>query len=396
MHRKDFPIFNAHKDLIYLDNAATAQKPKAVIDAMSSFYAKQNANIHRGFYALSEEASALYENARALHAKFVGAKAHEIVFTKNATEALNLVAYAWGRVNIKPGDEIVVSVLEHHSNFLPWQVLAHEKKIKLRVWKPDREGVLHVSDLEKLLTARTRMVCCTAVSNVLGTVVPLQKIRPTIGKRRIAFVVDAAQAVAHIPLDVTEIGCDFLAYSVHKMYGPTGVGVLYINERRFFEMKPFLVGGSTARNVSATSVQYFDIPRCLEAGTPPIAEVVASCAAIQYLQRVGFSAIRAHEDALVKAVYERLRIYNFVHPLSSPKDNVGVVSFSLEAMHVHDAASIFSGAHVAVRAGHHCAIPLHTFFHVPGSVRLSLGLYNDAHDIDVFFRVLDSMKRYFK
>jgi len=395
MNRKDFPIFKNNKDLVYLDNAATTQKPKVVIDAMTKFYTHDNANVHRGFYALGEKADTLYESARATFADFINAQAEEIVFTKNATDGLNLVAHAWGRSRCKKGDEIIVSLIEHHSNFLPWQLLARERGIKLRFWRPDQFGVLHIKDLEKLITSRTKAICVTYVSNVLGYVVPVEKIRGIIGKQNIAFIVDAAQAVPHLLIDVQRLQCDFLSFSVHKMYGPTGLGVLYIKENRLGEMKPFMVGGGMATEVGVSGAKYLASSHVFEAGTPPIAEVVGGAEAVRYINRIGFSAIQRHEHILAEEIFNRFERYSFIRMLSPRECNIGVVAFDIQGVHPHDAASLFAERGVALRAGHHCAMPLHTFLGVQASLRLSLGLYNDKKDVDVFFEALDDIKKIF-
>ncbi|MBI5153278.1 MAG: SufS family cysteine desulfurase [Parcubacteria group bacterium] len=423
MLKKDFPIFSAkggsafggknNKDLVYLDNAATAQKPRAVIDVINNFYTHDNANVHRGFYGLGEKADAYYEEARVTFANFINAKQDEIVFTKNATEGLNLIAHAWGRTQCKEGDEIIVSLIEHHSNFLPWQFLAREKKLKLRFWKPDQFGVLHIKDLEKLITSRTKAICVTYVSNVLGYIVSVEKIKESIGKKNIALIVDVAQAVPHVPVDVQYLRCDFLSFSVHKMYGPTGLGILYIKENRLHEMKPFLVGGGMATEVSLTHAKYLQSSHVFEAGTPPIAEVVGGAEAVRYITRIGFSAIQKHEHALVEDIFHRFEAYPFVRVLSPKEGNVGVVAFDIQGVHPvrgrgalralatsngvhpHDAASLFAERGIALRAGHHCAMPLHTFLKIPASLRLSLGLYNDERDIDAFFKALDDIKKIF-
>jgi len=395
MYKKDFLIFKNNKDLVYLDNAATAQKPRVVIDAMNDFYTHNNANVHRGFYGLGEKADAFYEDARATFAGFINAKQGEIVFTKNTTEGLNLVAHAWGRSRCKEGDEVIVSLIEHHSNFLPWQLLAKEKKLTLRFWKPDRFGVLHVKDLESLITSRTKAICVTYVSNVLGCVVSVENIKESIGKKNIALIVDAAQAVPHIPVDVQRLQCDFLSFSLHKMYGPMGLGVLYIKENRLAEMKPFMVGGGMATSVGISGVKYLASSHVFEAGTPPVAEVVGGAEAVRYINHIGFDAIQKHEHGLVKEIFHRFEEYSFIRTLSSKENNIGVVAFDILGVHPHDAASLFAERGIALRAGHHCAMPLHTFLGIKASLRLSLGLYNDKKDIDRFFDAVRDIKRIF-
>ncbi len=393
MNKKDFPIFKNNKDLVYLDNAATAQKPRVVIDAISDFYMRDNANVYRGLYALSERASGLYEQAREAFARFVGAKPQEIVFAKNATGGLNLVAWGWGRKNCKEGDEIVVSRIEHHSNFLPWQRLAREKGLILRFWNPDKKGVLHIEDLKPLITRRTKAVCVTLVSNVLGAIVPIEKIREVLGKKHIVLVVDAAQAVAHIPVDVSTLRCDFLAFSLHKMYGPMGLGVLFVSENRYREMEPMLVGGGSVRTTDLTRVDYVKPPHLFEAGTPPVAEVVGGMKAIEYLSQIGYDVIRGHEAKLTRMLFEGFKKFPFIRVMSPEEGNVGVVSFVVDGLHPHDVGSLLGEEGVALRVGHHCAIPLHQFFGIHGTARVSLGLYNDEKDIVRFFEALRKIEK---
>lgn len=393
MFRKDFPIFKHNKDLVYLDNAATTQKPGAVINAMSDFYARDNANVHRGLYPLSEHASDLYEQAREVFAHFIHARHQEIIFTKNATEGLNLVALGWGRRNCKKGDEIVVSRIEHHSNFLPWKRLAREKGLVVRFWDPDKNGVLHVEDLKRLITRRTKIVCVTLVSNVLGTVVPVKDIREVLGER-IVLVVDAAQAVAHIPIDVRTLQCDFLAFSLHKMYGPTGLGILFIREERSKNVEPMLVGGGSVRTTDLTDMIYVSSPHLFEAGTPPAAEVIGGMRAVEYLLSIGYDRIRRHEETLAKLFFEKLKEFPFVRVVSPEEGNIGVISFTIEAIHPHDLGTLFGEEGIALRVGHHCAIPLHKFLKVQGTARVSFGLYNDEKDIEKFFQALSKIRNF--
>jgi cysteine desulfurase/selenocysteine lyase len=406
--RRDFPILSRKvhgKRLVYLDNAATTQKPDEVIDALSGFYRTSNANIHRGIHTLAQEATAAYEHTRERVAGFIGGvDQHGVVFTRNATEALNLVAHAWGRENIRPGDEILLSEMEHHSNQVPWIILAKERGAVLKHIPLAADGTLELGSLERLLTPRTKLVSVLWVSNALGTINPVAEIGAAAHRAGALFLVDGAQAVPHLPVNAREIGCDFLVFSGHKMLGPTGVGVLYARPEILREMAPFLGGGEMIREVQLQSATWNDVPWKYEAGTPSIADVVAFSAALTYLERIGMEEVRAHELALTRYALERLRKLPFLrlYGPSDPLQRGGVVSFSDRDLHPHDLSTVLDQCGVAIRAGHHCAQPLirrlGQLTGQPGLVataRASFYIYNDRDDIDCLVEALMEARRYF-
>ena len=381
--KKEFPIFerkiNGHP-LAYLDNASTTQKPRQVLDALVNYYSTMNANIHRGVHTLSEEATDAYEGTRSKVAKFIGAKeAAEIVFTRNATEALNIFAYTWAEQNISSGDEVVVSPLEHHSNLVPWQELCRRKKAVLRVlpltgnWNPeDGEvtggGNIDTERLGECITEKCKLVAVTQMSNVLGTVLPLEIIIEAAHKVGAVVVVDGAQGVPHLGADVQKLDCDFLAFSSHKMFGPTGVGVLYGKRELLEKMPPFLFGGDMVKEVGPYQANWNEVPWKFEAGTPNIADVIAFGAAIDFVERFGFKAIQQHEERLV--TYARQKLSGFPGmKIYGPAESGGIVSFNVPGVHPHDVASILNEAGVAVRAGPHCAPPLMQRLKVPAPTR---------------------------
>ena len=400
--RRDFPILSrtVHgRPLVYLDNAATTQKPQAVVDALVHYYQNYNANIHRGLHALSEEATARYEEVRVKVAHFVNAPGYEnIVFTRNATEAINLVAHGWGRRYLKAGDEIVLTVMEHHSNLIPWQLLAKATGARLRFVDIDDEGRLLSSDLERLIGGKTRLVALTQMSNVLGTVNPLREIAELAHRHGALVMVDGAQSVPHMPVDVTELDCDFLAFSGHKMLGPTGVGVLYARLDLLKEMDPFLGGGEMISRVTLEDATWNDVPWKFEAGTPNIADVIAFGAAIEYLQGLGMEAVRAHERELVAYALESLStIPGLV--VYGPRDadsRGGVVAFNCGDIHPHDLGTALDYQHsVAIRAGHHCAQPLMKRLGCVATARASFYVYNKREEIDILVEGVREAVRFF-
>lgn len=408
--KKEFPIFerkiNGHP-LVYLDNASTTQKPATVLDALSGYYRTMNANIHRGVHTLSEEATDAYEGVRSKVAKFIGAQeSAEIVFTRNATEALNMVAYTWGEQNICSGDEVMVSALEHHSNLVPWQELCRRKKAVLRVlpltgnWNPESgevtgEGNIDVARLGEFITEKCKLVAVTQMSNVLGTVLPLEKIIQAAHKVGAVVVVDGAQGVPHLGVDVQQLDCDFLAFSSHKMFGPTGVGVLYGKRALLEKMSPFLFGGDMVKEVGPYQANWNEVPWKFEAGTPNIADVIAFGAAIDFVNSLGFEQIRNHEDQLV--FYARKKLSEFAGlKIYGPAESGGIVSFNIPGVHPHDVASILNEAGVAVRAGHHCAQPLMQRLKVPATTRMSFSVYNSEEDIDTACEALKNVYKIFK
>jgi len=400
--RSDFPILarEVHgRPLVYFDNAATTQKPRQVIDALVHYYEHYNANIHRGIHALAEEATARYEETRQKVADFINAPGPEtIVFTRNTTESINLVSNAWGRTRLQPGDEIVLSVMEHHSNIVPWQLIAKETGAELRYIDIDDEGQLVWDDVERLIGPRTRLVAITHMSNVLGTITPVRRIADVAHGRGALLLVDAAQSVPHLPVDVQDLNCDFLAFSGHKMLGPTGVGVLYARRELLEEMDPFLGGGEMIRRVRLEESTWNDIPWKFEAGTPNIGDVCAFAAAIDYLQALGMESVRAHEVALTRAAMRRLAsVPNVtVYGPESADARGGVVAFNLEGVHPHDLGTVLDRHGVAIRAGHHCAQPLMHRLDVVATGRASFYVYNTEEELDALIEGIEATERLFR
>jgi cysteine desulfurase/selenocysteine lyase len=398
--RKDFPIFEtlAHgKRLVYLDSAATSQKPREVIDRMVRFYETENSNVHRGIYELAEKATNAYEGAREACARFIRARStRSIVFTKGATEAINLVRYTWGRENVHEGDEILVTDLEHHSNLVPWQLLAQETGATLRHLPIDDEGRLRVDLLEEYITDRTKLVCVNHVSNVLGTINPVRQVADAAHAVGARILVDAAQAVPHIEVDVNEVDADFYAFSSHKMLGPTGAGVLYGRPDLLEEMPPFHGGGEMIREVFDDHSTWNDIPYKFEAGTPNVAQAVGMGAAVEYLERIGMDEVRAHEKEITAYALERLdEIGATVYGPRDVETRGGVVSFNLDEVHPHDMATIVDQEGVCIRAGHHCAQPLMRRLGVPATARASFYLYNTPDDVDALIAAVARSKEWF-
>lgn len=400
--RKDFPILarQVHgKPLVYLDNAATTQKPVQVLEALSRLYREHNANVHRGAYRLSEETTQLYEGSRDRVAKFIGApSSRSVIFTRNATEAVNLVAYSWGRKNLEAGDEVIISDLEHHSNLVPWVRLTQEKGAVLKIWRSNAEGVLPMQDFKDLLSVRTRLVAVTQMSNVLGTMPPLKDVMKAAQAYRALVLVDGAQGAPHLPVDVNDLGCDFYACSAHKMLGPTGIGVLYGKEEVLRAMDPFLGGGEMIREVSFERVTWNDLPWKFEAGTPNFADAVAFGAALEYLEGLGMKAVREHERNLTAYAHRQLASLGDWLTLYGPRDadlKGGVIPFNIEGIHAHDVGTAMDLEGVAVRAGHHCAQPLMKKLGVPATARASFYIYNTEEDVDVFVAALKRVHQFF-
>ena len=400
--RADFPILGREvhgRPLVYLDNAATTQKPRAVIDALVDYYSNYNANIHRGIHTLAEEATARYEETRQKVADFIGAPGPEcIVFTRNTTESINLVAAAWGRKNLAKGDEIVLSVMEHHSNIVPWQMLAQDTGAQLRFIDIDEEGQLVWEDVERFIGERTKLVALAHKSNVLGTINPVRKIADLAHKHGALVLLDGAQSVPHLPTDVEELGCDFLAFSAHKMLGPTGVGVLYAPRELLEEMDPFLGGGEMIRRVRLEESTWNDVPWKFEAGTPNIGDVCAFGAAIDYLQELGMEQIRAHEQELTREALRRFSELSDVtiYGPESAETRSGVVTFNLDELHPHDLGTVLDQHGVAIRAGHHCAQPLMNRLDVVATARASFYLYNTVEELDALFEGIKAAERLFR
>lgn len=399
--RKDFPIFErkiGSNPLIYLDNAATTQKPRYVIEAEKNFYETANANIHRAVHTLSHESTVLYENAHKCVADFIGARSwREIIFTRNATEAINLVAYAWGLRNLRTGDEVLTTIMEHHSNIVPWQMLKELKGIKLKFLDVDDEGRLRVEDLRKLITERTKLVSVVHASNVLGVVNPVREIVEEAKKVGALVLVDAAQSAPHLPIDVSSLGCDFLAASGHKMLGPTGIGFLYGRRELLEQMEPFNYGGDMIETVTIDKATWNELPWKYEAGTPNIAGGIGLGVAIDYLNRIGFEAIQNYEKLLTNYTLERLLDLPWIE-LHGPKDvdKLGVFTFNIKNIHPHDISWILDCEGIAVRSGHHCAQPLMRRLNIDNAVRASLYLYNTIEEIDSLIEGLKKAESLFK
>jgi len=399
--RQDFPILNRQvhgKPLVYLDNAATTQKPQAVIDALVHFYEHQNANIHRAIHTLGEEATAAYEETRAKACRFINAPRPEnIVFTRSATEALNLVAYAWGRANVREGDEIVLTQMEHHSNMVPWQRLAQEVGATVKYIGVTDGGTLDLDGLDDIITEKTKLVGVTQVSNAFGTINPLGKIIAAAHRRGALAVVDAAQSVPHMPVDVQAIDCDFLAFSAHKMLGPTGVGVLYARYELLEAMEPYQSGGEMISRVRLEGATWNDVPWKFEAGTPNIAGVIAFAAALDYLSALGMENVRAHEQELTAYALGRLRQLEDITTYG-PRDasqRGGVVSFNYPDIHPHDVGTILDREGVAIRGGHHCAQPLMRRFDMAGTARASFYIYNTPQEVDALVEGIEKARAFF-
>jgi cysteine desulfurase / selenocysteine lyase len=392
--RNDFPIFSREFDgrpLIYLDSGATSQKPAVVIDAISSHLSERNANVHRGVYALAQESDAAYDGARKKVAGFVGGDPKTTIFTKNVTEAINLVAYAWGRANVGPGDAVLTTQMEHHANIVPWQQLCKERGAQLRYLEVDERGELSLEQLDReLAKGDVKLVAFTHVSNVLGTIVPVAEMTARIRAAGATSLVDGAQAVPHMPVDLSTLGADFYAWTGHKALGPTGIGVLHGRTEILDAMEPFLTGGDMIASVDFDGASWNELPYKFEAGTPPIAEAVGLGVAVDYLTALGMERVRAHERELTGYLLDRLQTVpglRFVGPPEATHRG-GLVSFTIEGMHAHDIAELANRGGVCIRAGHHCAQPLMRCLGVGATARASVGVYNEPSDVDALIDAL--------
>lgn len=392
--RKDFPLLNKHykdKQLIYFDNAATTQKPQVVIDAIANFYRNDNANIHRGVYELTEHATHLYEQSRERVATFIGADSKEIVFTCSTTESINLVASTWAAQHVKSGDEILISELEHHSNMLPWQRLADSNNAVLKYIPVYEDGTLQEHVLQELITSKTKLVALSHISNAIGTHNNIKKIIPMAHAVGAKVLIDAAQSVPHEPINVHELACDFLAFSGHKMLGPTGIGILYIKKELHDAMPPYQLGGGMVYQAGFYESSFLKVPYLLEAGTPAIAQAIGLSAAINYLRQHSFDDIACHEAALCVALIDglsqmdRIRILG---PVQALKERGHIVSFTVKDMHPHDVAAYLGSQGICVRAGHHCAQPLAQRLGIDASVRVSFYIYNTIDEVHYFLDAL--------
>jgi cysteine desulfurase/selenocysteine lyase len=397
--RQDFPILGMQvygKPLVYLDNAASAQKPRAVLDRLNQAYTSEYANVHRGLHYLANAATEGYEGARETVRAFLNAaRPEEIIFTRNATEAINLVAYSFAQERIKPGDEIVISIMEHHSNIVPWHFLRERFGAVIK-WAPvDDEGNFLTDEFEKLLTDRTRMVAITHMSNALGTITPVKEVTRLAKARGIPVLIDGAQGAVHLDVDVQDIGCDFYAMTGHKLYGPTGIGALYGKYEHLAAMRPFNGGGEMIKEVFQDRVIYGEPPHRFEAGTPAIVQAIGLGAAIDYVQSVGKARIRAHENEVVKYAHERLREINSLRIIGTAREKGAIVSFELKGAHPHDVATIIDRAGVAVRAGTHCVMPLLGRFGVSATCRASFAMYNTRAEVDSLAHALIKAQDFF-
>jgi cysteine desulfurase/selenocysteine lyase len=402
--RKDFPILKRKvmggKPLVYLDNAATTQKPLAVINAIHDYYMNYNSNIHRAVHQLAEEATKAYEDTRIKIAKFINARStDEIIFTRNTTEAINLVAYSWGRANIKKDDKIVITEIEHHSNIVPWQILTQEKGAKLEYIGVGDDGYLKMHEYKKYLdSGKVKLVSVSQMSNVLGTITPINEIIKMAHERGIPVLVDGAQSVPHMPVDVQKMDCEFMAFSAHKMLGPTGVGVLYVKRDLLEKMPPFMGGGDMIKEVHKYETRYNDLPYKFEGGTPNIADVIGFAAAIDYLEKLGMERVREHEIDITKYALDKVAQVKGVtiYGPMNVKDRGGVVSFNIGDIHPHDLATIMNDHGVAIRSGHHCAQVLMERLDVAATSRASFYIYNTKEEVDTFIEALSEARRLFK
>ena len=398
--RKEFPILSKQvnsKPLVYLDNGASSQKPVSVIDTVKNCYENEYSNVHRGLHFLSNLATEKFEAVRDKVMKFLGASYHEeIIFTSGSTEALNLISYSWGKQNLEPGDEIILTTLEHHANIVPWHFLRSRKDIKLTWIDPDENGHVSFDMINEKISSKTKMVCITHMSNVFGSIIDVKKICHELKKRGIVSVLDGSQAIVHLEVDVKSIGCDFYTFTGHKLFGPTGTGVLYVNKSRISEMVPFIGGGEMIRNVSKDNITYNQSPFLFEAGTPGIAEIIGLGAAIDFVQNLDRKAVLDYEKSISEYTRIELEKLDWLVRHCFHKDNLAIFSFSMKGnAHAHDIATILDSNGVAVRSGHHCAQPLMNFIGVAATCRASLALYNTEQEIDILISSLKKCKKLF-
>lgn len=395
--RRDFPILARrirHKPLIYLDNAATSQKPRVVIEALSHYYEKENSNIHRGVHLLSQEATFAYERARGRIAHFLNVeKSEEIIFVRGTTEGINLVASSFGRLKIDAGDEVLISHMEHHSNIVPWQMLCEERGAILKVAPIDDEGCLDMNVFEEMLSDRTRLIAVAHASNVLGTINPIKEIAHLAHANNATVLVDGAQGAPHMPVDVQNLDCDFYLFSSHKLFGPTGVGVLYGKKELLEEMPPYQSGGSMIQSVALTKTTFAELPNKFEAGTPNIAGAIGLESAIDYVNEIGIEHIDAYEKNLLSYATEKLSNVDGLKIFGTSANKVAVISFELADVHPHDIGTILDSEGIAIRTGHHCAQPLMDRFGVPAMARASLAFYNTTNEIDTLVDALGSARK---
>lgn len=394
--QKQFCFFGGKKgSVVYFDNAATTQKPKQVIDAMVAYYEEENANVHRSLYTLGEIATRKYEQSRKIIAKFLGAKEKEIVFTRGTTESINLVASTWGKRFLSSGQTILLSEIEHHSNLIPWQMLAKEKNLQLKFLPLGENGALDIQNIESFLQDNVGLIAITHASNVLGSISPVEKIISVAHQKKIPVLLDGAQSVPHIGVDVQKLDCDFLAFSGHKICGPTGIGVLYAKEKWLQEMPPYQGGGDMIASVWLDRAIYNEIPFKWEAGTPNIAGAIGLACSIDYVSSLGMENIHTHEKSLTQYAISRLKDIKGLKIFGTNQERVGLVSFCLEGIHPHDMAQFLDSRGIAVRAGHHCAQPLMRKLGIPATIRASFYFYNTIEEVDFFIQSLQEAKEFF-
>ncbi len=393
MFKEDFPIFD--DQLIYLDSAASSQKPKPVLDTMLSFYTHQYSNVHRGTCALASRATQMYEDARQTVADFISADKKEIIFTKGATEAINLVASGYAQT-LKTGDEVLVCISEHHANFVPWQQACLKSGATFKVFGILPDGTWDMDDFNKKLTTKTKLVAIAGMSNVLGVLNPVKEIINFAHKNGVKVLVDSAQSICHSAIDVKKMDCDYLAFSGHKIYGPTGIGVLYAKKEVLEQLPPYQFGGDMIDIVSVEKTTFAQLPARLEAGTPPIAEAIGLSSALDYVQQIGWDKVQAHGKCVFTHLIQQLKEMKDIQFLGNPDLKSGLVSFNINGIHPNDLSMILSKQNVCVRVGHHCAMPLHQFFNLSASIRVSLGLYNNEQDVDTFVVALKKAIGFFK
>ncbi len=397
--RNDFPILKqtVHgKPLVYFDNAATTQKPQAVIDSLTNYYSTINSNIHRGVHTLSEAATQAFEDSRKKIQKYINAKSEkEIIFTRGTTEAINLVAHSYGRSHLNEGDEIIISTMEHHSNIVPWQLLASEKKLNLKVIPITDEGEIVFEEYEKLISEKTKLISVVYVSNSLGTINPVEKIIQTAHEKNIPVLIDAAQAVSHFPIDVQKLDCDFLAFSGHKLYGPTGIGALYGKQSLLESMPPFMGGGDMISKVTFEKTTFNDLPYKFEAGTSNIADAIGLGAAIDYVQNIGLDNIYQYEKDILDYATTEISKLDKVKIIGTSKNKSGVISFILEDVHPHDVGTFIDFEGIAIRTGHHCTQPVMKRYNIPATSRASFALYNTKEEVDLFIQALKKVSEAF-
>ena len=397
--RQDFPILQRavrDKPLVYLDSAATTQKPKQVLDVLANYYAQQNANIHRGVYVLSAEATAAYDEARRKVQHFVNARsAQEVIFTRNSTESINLVAHSFGRENVGPGDEVLITHMEHHANIVPWQLLCERSGARLRVAPINDQGELLMDEFAQCLNARTKLVAIVHLSNSLGTINPVSEVIQLAHQQDVPVLIDGSQAAYHMPIDVQALDCDFYVFTGHKLYGPTGIGVLYGRERLLDSMPPFLGGGDMIRSVTFDKTTYADLPDKFEAGTPHIAGAIGLGAAVDYLTALGFDKISNHESQLLDYGTAALSAIPGLQLIGTARNKASILSFVLEGAHPHDIGTIVDMEGVSIRTGHHCTQPLMDRFGIPATARASIAMYNTRQEIDQLVHALHRVREMF-